>query len=510
MIEQKIGIIDLGSNSIRLVIFKIEENGRYKELYNLKIIARLANYIEENGHISEEGIRIVIDALKQFEPIVKHHYVQDVKGIATAAIRLAKNGQEIINKIHEETMFHFQILSGEQEAYYGYLAVVNSINIDHCITIDIGGGSTEITYVKNRELIHSHSFPFGALTLKQMFITLDKPTDTEKTKLVQFLKDQFLSVNWIKNTQVPVIGIGGSARNLCRIHQSKTNYPLFGLHQYCMQPDEVTKVNEWLRSKTLIERQKLDGLSRDRADIIIPAITAISVLLDVVSTPYFMMSNKGLREGIFYEKFLNQFNTKFFPSVKNETLFQLSKDYEIDTTHTSYLLHLVRMFMNECKEKEIVLYSEEEKEVLMNSTKLVQFGEYIDKASSSQHTFYLLTNRSLDGFSHSLRLKVACVASFKSKATLNKYLAPYQSLLTTQEIKRLELLGAILKFLNALNYTKRRIISSLTIQQSDPTTIDILINCHTDSLFEKEQALKQKKHLERALFCKINVNFTLS
>lgn len=509
MIEKKIGIIDLGSNSIRLVIFKIEQNGRYKELYNLKVIARLANHIEANGNITSEGIQIVIDALKRFEPIVKHHHVSDVKGIATAAIRSAQNKEIILEQIKQETRFDFRVLSGQEEAYYGYLAVVNSTNVTEGITIDIGGGSTEVTYIKDRELIYSHSFPFGALTLKKQFIAGNEPSEAELERLSTFLHDQFSTLRWVKNKKVPVIGIGGSARNLTRLHQSKTNYPLFGLHQYYINPIDIKKINQRLMATPLTERQKLEGLSKDRADIIIPAIEAIYALVDVVNATTFMMSNKGLREGIFFEEILKQLQLKFFPSVANETLFQLSKDYEIDTKHTSHLLHLARVFIKECEVKKVQVFTEEEKEILFKSTKLVQFGEYIDKASSSQHTFYLLTNRSLDGFDHLLRLKIACVASFKSKASLINYLSPYKSLLTEKEVENLELLGSMLKFLNALNHTKRGVVSTITIHQHIQSELNFSITCLGDYTFEEQNALKHKKHLERSLQCKINIHFLL-
>ena len=509
MTEKKIGIIDLGSNSIRLVVFHIEPNGQYKELYNLKVNARLATYIDDEGNLSKEGIEIVVSSLKKFVPIVQFHQVAETKGIATAAIRSAKNRKVVLEAIKKETNFDFRVLSGQEEAYYGYLAVIHSVYLTEGITIDIGGGSTEVTYFKNRELVHSHSFPFGALTLKKMFIANSEPKSSEMKELTAFLRHEFSSQKWLINKNVPVIGIGGSARNLMRLHQNKTNYPLFGIHQYEIEPNDIKKMNQWLMGMTVTERQKLDGLSKDRADIIIPAIEAIYALTEIASAPFFTISSKGLREGVFFEEVFSNLNARSFSHVADETFSKLASDYKINLKHTSFLLRLAYVFVSECEAKQFAAFTQEEKEILFKSTKLVQFGEFIDQQSSSQHTFYILTNRSLDGISHKMRLKLACVASFKSKKALMKYVSSYQSLLTEEDIVSLERLGAILKFLHSLNTTHRCIISELKVNKNKDGIMEISLACNSDYTFEEQEANKQKKHLERAFNCQVELSFTL-
>ncbi len=509
MTEKKIGIIDLGSNSIRLVIFHIDQNGQYKELYNFKINARLATYIDAKGNLSNEGIEVVIDSLKKFVPIVQFHQVAETKGVATAAIRSAKNRKIVLEAIKRETNFDFRVLSGQEEAYYGYLAVIHSVYLTEGITIDIGGASTEVAYFKNRELVHSYSFPFGALTLKKRFIANSEPKESEMKELTAFLRNEFSSQKWLKNKNVPVIGIGGSARNLIRLHQNKTNYPLFGIHQYEMEPNEIKKINQWLIGMTVSERQKLDGLSKERADIIIPAIEAIYTLTEIVSAPFFTMSSKGLREGVFFEEVFSNLNVRSFSQVADETFSKLASDYKINLKNTSFLLRLAYVFVSECEAKKIISFTQEEKEILFKSTKLVQFGEIIDHHSSSQHTFYILTNRSLDGISHKMRLKLACVASFKSKKTLMKYISPYKSLLTEEEILSLERLGAILRFLYSLNTTHRSIISELEVNKKEGEKMEISLACNSDYTFEEQEANKQKKHMERAFNCQVELSFTL-
>ncbi|WP_054635461.1 hypothetical protein [Thalassobacillus sp. C254] len=179
MKKEKVGVLDIGSNSIRLVIHKIDDQKRYRQLHNLKQVARLSSHIDLDGRLTPEGFEVLKSALIQFEEIIQHHHVTKVKVAATAAIRNAVNQQDILDFIHKETSLYVRVLSGKEEAYYGYLAVVNSTSLREGITVDIGGGSTEVTYFHHRRLIYSHSFPFGALTLKNNFtgkMETDRPT----------------------------------------------------------------------------------------------------------------------------------------------------------------------------------------------------------------------------------------------------------------------------------------------------------------------------------------------
>jgi exopolyphosphatase/guanosine-5'-triphosphate,3'-diphosphate pyrophosphatase len=142
--KEKYGIIDIGSDTMRLVIYERNKSGRLKEVENVKAVARLRNYLTEDNVLTEEGIRVLLETLLSFQDITRHHQIQHVKCVATATIRQAKNQEDI-----EETMdFPIRVLSEYEEAYYGFLAVVNSPPITEGITIDIGGGSTELTYYK--------------------------------------------------------------------------------------------------------------------------------------------------------------------------------------------------------------------------------------------------------------------------------------------------------------------------------------------------------------------------
>lgn len=217
----KTAIIDIGSNTIRLVLYSYKKNEGLREFGNIKTVAKLRTYLLPNGEMSEEGIQLLADTLNSFRLILADYQVTDIKAAATAAVRQAVNNEEIIRRMEEETGIKIAILTEEEEAYYGFAAVAHSMDTPSAVTIDIGGGSTEITLFINKKLQKTFSFPFGTVSLKQKFVKGSIINSDEREKLRADVTEKFRSLPWIKNVAFPVIGIGGSARNIAQVHQQK-------------------------------------------------------------------------------------------------------------------------------------------------------------------------------------------------------------------------------------------------------------------------------------------------
>ncbi len=180
MNELKTAIIDIGSNTIRLVLYLYDKEEGLRELGNIKTVARLRTYLQPSGEMSEEGIQVLTETLLTFKAMLDDFEVTDVKAAATAAIRQATNRAEIIDRMKAITGIQIDLLSEEEEAYFGFVAVAHSMGTKSAVTIDIGGGSTEITLFENKELQKSYSFPFGTVSLKQRFVKGDIINSSEK------------------------------------------------------------------------------------------------------------------------------------------------------------------------------------------------------------------------------------------------------------------------------------------------------------------------------------------
>jgi len=498
-------IIDIGSNTMRLVIYERENSGRLQEIENVKSVARLKNHITTDNRLSDEGISRLLSVLKSFKEVIRTHNLTDFICVGTAALRQAQNRVDIWKIVKEEIGWDMRILSEKEEAYYGYLSVVNSTTVTEGITVDIGGGSTEITYFKDRILQHSHSFPFGALTLKSFF-KRNKPSDKEFMKLHNYLSEQFGKLDWIKKKRVPLIGIGGSARNMAQIDQNSKKYPLAGLHQYEMHDNDIAKISNYLSSLPSDELEKVEGLSKDRADTILPAIEVFYALYQTIQAKNFILSRKGLRDGIFYEKLSPGEDNNLYEDVLKDSFDELMYEYNMDREQVAHVQSLAKKLLTELQDKGIGNLTSMDWKLLKQACSVYNLGEYIDSESSAQHTFYLLANRTIDGLMHIDRLKLALIASYKNKTIFKQFIHPYKHWFLKPERKKLPRLGAILKFCYAMDTTKRRVIDDFKLEMKTDT-VTLTFYCNKDFRPEQYQISKQKKHLGKALHKDIDIFF---
>ena len=507
-LKQRYGIIDIGSNTIRLVIYETGTSKLYHELENTKVTARLRSYLED-GILNEAGIQLLILTLQQFQESTRFYGLKHVICMATATVRQAKNQSYIQQLVEEHTDFKLRILSEYEEAYYGYLAIINSTSFEEGITIDIGGGSTELTYFKNRQLVEYYSFPFGALSLKQQFIEEDVPTAEEKEKLYSYVKSSLETLPWLLGKEVPIIAIGGSARNMAKIHQQLISYSISSLHLYEMNAAHIDSVKQHLSSLSFSELQKQDGLARDRADTILPAIEVFGAIMHLSNAPSFVLSRKGLREGVFYEALTKPFHLSYYPNVVEESLHMLAQEYGMDMDYVMQLMINVSAICNELERLGVASFSEEELQLLRKAAKVFNIGKYIDEESSSQHTFYLLANKTIDGMMHKERIQLALLASYKSRSAFKRYMQLFDAWFSKEEQRQLSLLGSILQLAAALNITNRNFVKNILIEERKED-LQFFISCRSSGLAERMQAEKQKKPLEKALKRNIELNFLIN
>ncbi|MEB7771594.1 Ppx/GppA phosphatase family protein [Kurthia gibsonii] len=500
MTKRKRAVIDIGSNTIRLVIYQYSKISGLKELMNIKSVARLRNDITEEGYLKEQGIQKLLNLLHSFKEMLIDYGIEHYRAVATASLRQSKNNQEIIKKMYEETGIQIELLSEQDEAYYGYFAVANTISTPSAVTIDIGGGSTEITYYEQKELKHAISLPFGSVSLKRQFMQSDTMTKREHDEVYHFAKQQFKEVTWLNDLEVPVVGISGSARSMAKMDQSRKNYPLTGVHQYRMSLADFNEINDEISSLTYNELKKMDELSADRADIIGPVAEVFRALMHVVDSQKFQLSRKGLREGIVISDILKEYPLAFDRTdVFRSNARYLASEFGKSENQILHHARIAELMYRELCRHELWDYSEEEIYILNQGAKVYMIGEYLEQDAASQHTFYLLSNRSINGLNHKERVRLALLASYKNKDSFYTYLKPFEDWFTKEEVQMLIRLGALLKLIYALDASKRSIVTDIVIEinEETPEVLDLEIQTRGYPLAEKYQGNKQKKHFER-------------
>lgn len=509
MDSEIIGLIDIGSNTIRLVIFEINKDYRLFELQNIKTPARLSQYLNDKKEMSQDGIDVLIEVLKNFYDVTKLYQVARLMPMATAAIRQAKNQQDILKQVQEKVGIHIEILPEEKEAFYGSYAVAHTTQTENSVTVDIGGGSTEITYFKNKKIIKYHSFPFGVVSLKQMFFK-DKEHNHEKAieKMTQFVKEQLKTLKWLKKLRVPVTAIGGSARSIANVHQRTVDYPLGGVHGYRMSGNDLDDTLSLFKSLSISELENLDGLSQDRTDIIIPANVVFKSLFEEVKAPVFIFSNKGLREGIIIEYVNSKTNQDAFTinNIGTQSVYRLGLAYHTQNSVADYRGNLVSELYEELCDHQFFEKDGKIARLLQYGSYLYYMGEYIENGAGSQHTFYIISNSELNGLTHKERVIIGLLASYKNKSLFNQYIEPFHHWFTISYIDQIRYLGGLIKFANALNDSHMNVIRKMELKKNNDG-YELLLYHKGPVIAEKYRAMRQKKHLNRVIQKDLTLTF---
>ena len=297
-------IIDIGSNSLRLIIYGINDNSTFKIINEFKKTIRLGSYLTKDNYLTDGGIDIALNVLSNFKMICENYKVTDTYVVATEAVRRAINRVDVCNKIKRELGFDVNILSGKEEARYGYLAIKNSMIEKSAILLDLGGSSMEITLMENGELKESISLSLGCIPLTKMFNNIE--TEEKNIELKSFINNKLEEIPWIKkNNKMNVIGSGGIAKHIGRVSKGDKNYPKQLLHSYSMTKAEISQIYEEFLKLSIDKRFDLKGLSRSRADIFAAPLGAILVILEYLNSEKYIISAVGLREGIIYESLLS-------------------------------------------------------------------------------------------------------------------------------------------------------------------------------------------------------------
>ena len=295
-------IIDIGSNSVRLIIYRIKGDSTFKVINEAKRTIRLGSYLREDDYLSESGLNILLKVLKVFKDICKRYEVLEIYVVATEAIRRSINKYDLCNKIKLDLGLEVNILSGLEEAKYGYLAIKNSMLEKNAVLLDLGGSSMEITLMENGEFKETISLPLGSIPLTKMFNNLE--SKEMEIELNKFIYDRLQEISWLKkNNNLNVIGIGGIAKHIGRVSKGNEDYPKELLHNYSMTRDEISKIYAEFLKLPIKERSNFKGLSKKRAEIFAAPLGAILVILKYFDSEKYIISAIGLREGIIYEKY---------------------------------------------------------------------------------------------------------------------------------------------------------------------------------------------------------------
>jgi exopolyphosphatase / guanosine-5'-triphosphate,3'-diphosphate pyrophosphatase len=292
--KNRSAIIDIGSNSIRLVVY---EGPRRlpAPLFNEKVLAGLGKSLAKNGSIDPEALAVARTALARFALLAREMEVSELRTVATAAVRDASNGHELIETARLLGL-EVELLSGEDEAVGAGLGVLSAIPDADGIVGDLGGGSLELVRVKGGEVLDRASFPLGVLRIPTLR-GADKATfERRVAKLIR-------ESGWSgRGKGLPLYMVGGSWRALARLEMHLSGYPLPVIHAYPMDPAAVSRIARSVGRMSRGRLKAVPNLSGGRIPTLVDASALLSILLRQLGCSTTIASAYGLREGLLYER----------------------------------------------------------------------------------------------------------------------------------------------------------------------------------------------------------------
>ena len=459
---QRIAIIDIGSNSARLVVSHIYKNGAYNMVYNQKEALRLSQKVDGQNMLTEEAFTSTIDTMRSFAHMCKVYQADKTIAVATAAIRNATNGAELVAKVAEETGIQLHIISGKTEAYISYLGVINTLDVKNGIIFDLGGGSTELILFKNRKILESVSLPLGAVNTTGMFNIRNEMPPNVYNDVSAFVMSRLNQYPWLKQNNLPLIGVGGTARTVAKIIQRAKKYPATKIHNYAYPMQTFRSFFNKLRLTNLEQRKKISGLSSERSDIILAGSSIISCLLEATGAKKLITSGCGLREGLFYDYYSKSNNV---PLIAKNILERSRENtlslFEADTAHARHITKLALAMFDGWMELHKVRKSY--RRLLETAALLHDIGITINFYSHARHSAYMIQNAKLFGLTHKEQIITSAIAGWHNGISKNYFKSRfYKEMLTESNWKLINKLSLLLALAESLDYSEMRMVHTLT------------------------------------------------
>ncbi|WP_309499205.1 Ppx/GppA phosphatase family protein [Sulfurovum sp.] len=430
---KRTAIIDIGSNSARLVIFEKTSRYGFHLICEQKSKVRIGEgAYEKGGYLQPVGIKRAFPTLKSFIDTIEKYQANKTLCVATSALRDAPNAKEFVRWIHKELGLAIKVIDGNSEARYGGIAAVNLLPIEEGISIDIGGGSSDMSLIKNGQIADTYSLDLGTVRLKELFFDKALSPSVINERAKAHIQDELSKLP--EHFRHPVaIGIGGTARTLSKAIMKQAEYPLDKLHAFSYN---IYEHKAYLDAIALSSAKNLKrfGLQKNRYDTIREGTLIFNEILAHIGTQKVISSAAGVREGVFLEQLLRDGNKKF-PATVNPSIVSILDRFKplitIEKNRKTKLKLATQLYtVLQCEIQDNNQYEKE----LLHALKLSNIGNTLTVYKAHQHAFYIAIQELNYGFTHEQIMLISSLLRMHGRELLNKPLyEQYKSLLPEKQ-----------------------------------------------------------------------------
>jgi exopolyphosphatase/guanosine-5'-triphosphate,3'-diphosphate pyrophosphatase len=416
---ERVAVIDMGSNSWRLVVFGYEPGTPWWSLVDeIREAVRIGagmGAASDNGDervLRPDRVDLALHTAAVYSAFCRATGVDQIEALATSAIRDAANGEELLDEIERTTGLHARVISGEEEARYGWLAIANSTTIEDGYGLDIGGGSIQALRIDGRRLADSRSLRLGAVRVSERFLPDEKASAKQMKALRAHAAAKLEELGWWSGGG-RLVGIGGTIRNLAAAAMKRLDIPDIDVQGFVLTRDALEEIVDELASRPASKRSQVKGIKYDRADVILGGAVVLATALEEGGFDAIEVTDAGLREGAFFERFLGE--NGLFDDVRSESVHNLAHRFGHDAEHEQHVWDLSSSMYDGLAAAGLHEYGDEERELLWAASLVHDIGVSVDYDDHHRHSYYLTLNAGLPGFTPRELVLIGLIARYHRK-----------------------------------------------------------------------------------------------
>jgi exopolyphosphatase/guanosine-5'-triphosphate,3'-diphosphate pyrophosphatase len=503
-------VLDLGSNSFRLVVFESTETW-WRRSDEIREPVRLAAGVQDDGSLGPKAIARAVDVLDVFKGFLEASRIRPdhVVALGTSAIREATNRNEIVDLAKKRCGIDINVISREREAWYGYVAAVNSTTLTDGTVLDIGGGSLQLTAVKHRKPRHASSWLLGAVRTTAAFLPPGGPaTRSQVRALRDHALEEFSRESWLGSTGDRLVGIGGACRNLATASLDLHGHPEVGGAQGVrVDRDTLDELIEEMRRRPSADRARLRGIKPSRADIILAGAVVIAAALEACGAEAFESTEYGLREGVLLAEQLGDpiddaelvgknSNPPLVDDVRRRGVENLAHRYETGELHVAHVTKLALSMFDQLAALDLQENDPQERELLWAACQVHDIGMKLDYDDHHRHARYILTSGGLPGFSPAETAIIAQAARYHRRG--NPTPGIFAPLLHSGDTGRLLRITTLLRLAEGLERGRDAAVRSVELTAQGDGDVRLGLRSYGEAQVPRWAAARETELFERA------------
>ncbi len=466
--ERILAAIDLGTNSLHMVVVRIEPTlPAFSIIAREKDTVRLGDRCLKTGELKAEVMERAIATLRRFQEIAKSLNAQTIIAVATSAVREAPNGKDFLQQIADQLGLSVDLISGQEEARRIYLGVLSGMELNHYphIIIDIGGGSTELILGDSHEPRSLSSTKVGAVRLTAEFITTDPISNTEFQYLQAYVKGMLERATEelraaLQPDEYPrMVGTSGTIETLAMIHaREKLGIVPSPLTGYQFSLKDLRELVLRLRKLSYLERAAIPGMSDRRSEIILAGAVILQEAMTLLGVESLIICERSLREGVIVDWMLThgfiEDRLRYQSSVRQRSVIKTAQKYQVNLENSDRVATFALSLFDQTQGL-LHNWGAAERELLWAAAILHNCGHYVGHSGHHKHSYYLIRNGELLGYTETEIEVIANLARYHRQSAPKKKHENYRNLPSKEYRQLVSQLSALLQLAVALD--QRRI-----------------------------------------------------